>query len=906
MNKKNWIRVISAFLMTICMMISLMPATFFADKIEREIPEEAIYLSTPEDVLKLAEDCKVNTWSQDKTIVLSNDIDMTGYAFYGIPTFGGLLIGNNFTIKGLHMEAEGSVAGMFRYIQKTGIVEDLKVQGDIQPTGSGSIVGGIAGKNAGELRNCSFEGTVAGIEYIGGIVGINDVTGLIEDCRMQGMVYGNHFVGGIAGENHGVVRNTRNDAQVNTLSKQNSVALDDITLDSLANTENASTTTDIGGVAGANSGVIRGCTNYAAVGYQHMGYNIGGIVGTQNGYVVDCVNHGQIQGRKEIGGIVGHMEPNIVLKYDADSLQMLSSQMDSMEKSITKVENTLKSTGQSTDEQDSALEDEMNRLSDAMDALSGSYDKESGNVDKDRYDAAMNEFSDSFRDAYKESVNLQESTPSTMADVANQLGGIVSQMETMLDTLSNADENLGVSIEDISDKDTLEDTLGKIANCTNYGKVSGDLNVGGIAGILAEENDLDVYQDTEIIGEVSLNVTYETRAVVRGCKNTATVSVSKQNAGGISGSMITGVILESDNFGNIDALNADYVGGIAGDSSTIIRNCTSKAMLAGDTYVGGIAGKAKEVTDCYAFVEVAAATEKAGAVIGYTESLPDGEDDAIRGNIFFISGTSYGGIDGISYTGATDEVDMAAFLQLPDLDEAFQTVQIIFSEDGQADIVKTIGVGESLPLSEVPVRMVKEGEEYDWEFVPAVTSETLGMGELADIIYVSEDTLTNVLFDQVYEVSFDTKGSVISAAQRTESNRSILLAVGSFAKNTTLEMQDILAGEAQINGEAALVNYQVVLSNSGVEYLHFLLPEGAEADMVKLFVKDNTGNWGEREFVAEGSYIVFAFDSADTGFALVEDTSIKVMKAAVLAGGIFVLGVVLSLIVKSRKRKNSK
>ena len=62
-----------------------------------------------------------------------------------------------------------------------------------------------------------------------------------------------------------------------------------------------------------------------------MGYNVGGIVGRQGGYISGCVNHGQILGRKDVGGIVGQAEPYIVLMYSSDSLQDLDTALNDMQ-----------------------------------------------------------------------------------------------------------------------------------------------------------------------------------------------------------------------------------------------------------------------------------------------------------------------------------------------------------------------------------------------------------------------------------------------------------------------------------------------------------------------------------------------------------------------------------------------
>ena len=70
--------------------------------------------------------------------------------------------------------------------------------------------------------------------------------------------------------------------------------------------------TDIGGIAGFSNGVIQSCKNVGNVGYEHMGYNVGGIVGRQSGYLDGCKNTGIVNGRKDVGGIAGQLEPRCV------------------------------------------------------------------------------------------------------------------------------------------------------------------------------------------------------------------------------------------------------------------------------------------------------------------------------------------------------------------------------------------------------------------------------------------------------------------------------------------------------------------------------------------------------------------------------------------------------------------
>ncbi len=917
---------LAVFSLIMCMMLSCIPMQFYAveineteiseENLESEIPEDAILLSTEEDLLEFAENCRVDTWSVGKTVILQNDIELKSSKFQGIPTFGGLFLGQGNAIRGLYIEEEGSTMGFFRYLQESAIVYNLLLEGTINPAGSRCVVGGFVGENAGALINCSFKGTVSGLEQVGGIAGNNITTGVLQNCRVEGTVHGTHFVGGLVGENHGVIRNSTNHAEVNTKSVENMISIEDITMESLVTTEISNTATDIGGIAGISSGVIRSCINNGPVGYKNMGNNVGGIVGSQKGYVVDCINYADIQGRKEVGGIAGQMEPNIVLDYDTDSLQILSSKMNTLERSLDSIGNDLDTGSSELNTQLSGLETDLIQIKNAMNALNSDMSNELGdlgnledfenfegfeNWENDFSTAAQNDLSSALSSMYTRSQNINNSMNSTSQSVVSQMEGVVSQIDSVMSTVGNMDANLNLSIEDISGQDTVEDTLGKVANSMNYGTIKADYNAGGIAGVIAEENDLDEYEDTNITGEISLNAQYQTRAVIRGCKNLGTVDVNKQNAGGIVGQMAMGAVFESVNLGNIDALIADYVGGIAGRSSTIIRDSSSRAIISGDTYVGGIVGEGNEVTGCYAFVDIAAYTEKAGAIAGYTKELPNSEESAISENYYFIAGSDVGGIDGIIYTGATDKLELEEFLLVEGLDEAFQTVTVRFEVEGQNSVEIKVKPGESISMDKVPVLSTEYASEYMWEVVPAVASEVLGMGETATTEYLSEADLNTILFDQVYEAALDAKGTVVKSADKNENNLAVLLAEGVFARETILEMKDNLSKEAEVDGKAAIVNWNVTLSNTGVEHLHYLIPEDMDAEKVVLYVKDASGVWMEREFVIESSYIVFEFADGEIAFALVTDiwaVALDIVKIVVVAA------VVIGAVVLVRKKKN--
>ena len=523
----------------LCLLIVLLvPVTVLAETPEKTEPVESrtIEIKTSEEFLTFAESCRLDSYSRNLKVELKGNIDLTGADFRGIPIFCGSFDGNGYSITGLRIAGSGSVLGLFRYLTDTAEVKDLTVSGDIQPQGSRSTVGGIAGSNAGRIENCSFSGTVSGGEWIGGIAGVNEVTGILADCSVSGSVYGNHFVGGIAGTNSGVIRKCKNFAEINTTPQQNSVDISDITIDTLTGSEAANTVTDIGGIAGSSSGVIRNCMNRADVGYKHMGYNIGGIAGSQTGYITDCENHGAVSGRKEVGGIVGHMEPAMQMIYSEDTLQILREQLDTMGKLTERASANAQYGAGSLSSQIAQIQDQTETAMDAIGALLPDTESPEPEIpDADAILAAQNALSSSMSNIESSLRSISATAQNTAGALSGDLQAISDQASAMSETVNGATETLGGSVTDISDADTATDLTGKVQSCENSGAVLADRNAGGIAGAIALENDLDPEDDVQVTGELSLNFDSELRAVILSCKNKGAVTVTKQNGGGIAG-----------------------------------------------------------------------------------------------------------------------------------------------------------------------------------------------------------------------------------------------------------------------------------------------------------------------------------------------------------------------------------
>lgn len=1042
---KHFAKRLLAAALCLCLTVSALPVPVLAEA-DSSAMQETFHISTADDLLQLAQNCRLDSWSQNRTVVLDADIDLTGVAFEGIPSFGGNLEGQNHIISGLSLTVSGSVRGLFRYIQQGAVVRDLHVSGTVSPAGTRATVGGIAGQNAGTIENCSFDGTVTGTTQIGGIAGINTVTGILTGCSVSGSVYGSHFIGGAAGQNDGVISACTNDAGINTTVSQNEVSLEDLTLEDMLKTERAADITDIGGIAGNSAGVIRACVNRGTVGYQHIGYNVGGIAGSQTGYIEGCVNYGEINARKEGGGIVGQMEPSGILQYNQDTLQQLRGELNTLQGLMDKATSDASA---SSSELTSQLTDLQNRVTSARNAVDTLLEQVANGIDISTQDITITDLTkltgsgtatggvgsgvagggsastDVDVDITPESTPTPEpepapapeapsapeaaptpeptpapetspapeSTPVPQADpqpeapagdsaaetddagtessplphgrprrnapsldvdidqsiqagAGTGIGGSVShdgnvtidgdltltvpsielnnrdaitaarsslngsltsivdgvgalntdtgnhtqaliqdiqaitdQINKIGNTLLGAAENTGNStlFEDVSDSDTEGDTEGKVFNCTNAGPVSADINAGGITGAMARENDLDPEDDTRISGSSSLNATYKSRIVLRSCSNTGTVTVKKQCAGGIVGSMDMGTVIQCTNFADLSEDTADYVGGIAGQSKSAIRQSSAKCRLEGRRYVGGIAGSGSTLTDCRSMV-LADGEEWVGAVAGGLENgsslsglLQDSESEQ-SGN-YFVSET-LGGIDGVSYAGQAEPLsfdDFAALAVQEHLPETFSTVTLTFVADGA--VIQTIPVeyGSSFDTAGLPDIPAKDGCTARWADFDA----------------------GHIVFDETVNAVYTPFVSVIESAEQRD-GRAMLLAEGAFGEGTLSLTQSDAAPAALTVTESW--QFALPSGTTGEVRLHYL-PTDTNTD---IYLRGADGSWRKADVTEDGSYLVFAIrDGEDTLAAVARPT----LPLPLLVGGGAAALLLLALAIRAGRRR---
>ena len=425
------------------------------DEIKEEIKYERIDISTPEEFAAFASQCYIDAWSKNKYVSLRADIDLSGTQIKLVPVFNGVFDGVGHTISGFDYMGDGYVVGLFRYVGRDGLIQNLTVKGAVASENEKECMGSICGINHGTIKNCTFQGTVSGRDTIGGIAGINEGTGTIAGCAVKGRITGYYSTGGIVGINHGALNNCTNRAGINDNSEW--VEQDDEMGTGMGILESLTTHddnelysgVDTGGIAGFSDGVISRCANSGTVGYEHTGYNIGGIAGRQSGVVSLCTNSGTVYGRKDIGGIVGQMEPFIEID-EAESLRNAINKLhDIVEKTI----------------------DDMDA---ASDGVKGDVDKMQSYADSaiDSGDVLVTQITD-FVDENVDEVNT---VSARMEHIIDMLPDVLNHVSAAGDRMSDLNDTAKQLSEDLAVLDKLDDN---VYDETDYSRLSLLSTVGG-------------------------------------------------------------------------------------------------------------------------------------------------------------------------------------------------------------------------------------------------------------------------------------------------------------------------------------------------------------------------------------------------------------------------------------------
>jgi len=868
--KKRIIPAGLSLILIIMTVISIMPINVSA-----EDSLNVIEISRVNELIEFANKCKYDSYSKDKIVKLTADIDVSGSDFKGISYFAGTFDGGSHIISGFNVDYKGSDFGFFRYIAESGFITNLNISGSINVTGSQENIGGIAGVNKGVINESSFSGKVNASTATGAIAGYNHENAKIVSCTSDADILATNQTGGIAGVNDGLISSCTSKSRVNTQELDTTLDIGGVDVGTLNLTQNVIDRNDMGGIAGESTGIISDCVNYGKIGFAHTGYNVGGIAGKQSGKVITCSNEGEIYGRKDVGGIVGQAEPDIESEYLNDRVDDVQSSIDIINSTLNNMSSSMNNASSDVKSYTENIIDQYKELLDKL------QDKLNGNNDNDE---KIEDFVDDISKDIENSTvaddihGLADTVDSEIRTIADSIERISAQIKNIGNTVTEtmdvvtSDDNY---IEDISSADSAQNSDGVIAKSVNRGAVHGDINAGGIAGTMNVEYDVDPEYDLDITETTNVRLRSTVSDVVIYCINYGEVNLKKDCAGGIVGLQELGLVYGSEGYGTVKSETGNYAGGIAGNSASAITDSYSLCNVESEDYTGGICGKGYTMQNCISIPAILGDGEAKGSLAGIIES--DGE---VSTNIFVND--IYGGIDDINYSGKADSASYEAVMAMENIPDGFHRVTLVFKADGNVIDTKNIAYNANLGVSELPSIPDKDGYYAQWP-------ENI----------VSKPILQNTVVEAEYHVWIESVAGDIAS----QNDKPLFIAEGKFYDDNKITLSkcdtDNLSGDIEYSYAWKMRGTDV--KDKGTKTCHFYIKNTSGSSEV--WYRDNADSgWVKADAKEHGSYMT-AEIPYEADFAVIHKESSNMIYY--ICGGAAACIIVLAvIIIKKRKKRN--
>lgn len=868
--KKRIIPAGLSLILIIMTVISIMPINVSA-----EDSLNVIEISRVNELIEFANKCKYDSYSKDKIVKLTADIDVSGSDFKGISYFAGTFDGGSHIISGFNVDYKGSDFGFFRYIAESGFITNLNISGSINVTGSQENIGGIAGVNKGVINESSFSGKVNASTATGAIAGYNHENAKIVSCTSDADILATNQTGGIAGVNDGLISSCTSKSRVNTQELDTTLDIGGVDVGTLNLTQNVIDRNDMGGIAGESTGIISDCVNYGKIGFAHTGYNVGGIAGKQSGKVITCSNEGEIYGRKDVGGIVGQAEPDIESEYLNDRVDDVQSSIDIINSTLNNMSSSMNNASSDVKSYTENIIDQYKELLDKL------QDKLNGNNDNDE---KIEDFVDDISKDIENSTvaddihGLADTVDSEIRTIADSIERISAQIKNIGNTVTEtmdvvtSDDNY---IEDISSADSAQNSDGVIAKSVNRGAVHGDINAGGIAGTMNVEYDVDPEYDLDITETTNVRLRSTVSDVVIYCINYGEVNLKKDCAGGIVGLQELGLVYGSEGYGTVKSETGNYAGGIAGNSASAITDSYSLCNVESEDYTGGICGKGYTMQNCISIPAILGDGEAKGSLAGIIES--DGE---VSTNIFVND--IYGGIDDINYSGKADSASYEAVMAMENIPDGFHRVTLVFKADGNVIDTKNIAYNANLGVSELPSIPDKDGYYAQWP-------ENI----------VSKPILQNTVVEAEYHVWIESVAGDIAS----QNDKPLFIAEGKFYDDNKITLSkcdtDNLSGDIEYSYAWKMRGTDV--KDKGTKTCHFYIKNTSGSSEV--WYRDNADSgWVKADAKEHGSYMT-AEIPYEADFAVIHKESSN-MIYYICGGAVACIIVLAVIIIKKRKKRN--
>lgn len=868
--KKRIIPAGLSLILIIMTVISIMPINVSA-----EDSLNVIEISRVNELIEFANKCKYDSYSKDKIVKLTADIDVSGSDFKGISYFAGTFDGGSHIISGFNVDYKGSDFGFFRYIAESGFITNLNISGSINVTGSQKNIGGIAGVNKGVINESSFSGKVNASTATGAIAGYNHENAKIVSCTSDADILATNQTGGIAGVNDGLISSCTSKSRVNTQELDTTLDIGGVDVGTLNLTQNVIDRNDMGGIAGESTGIISDCVNYGKIGFAHTGYNVGGIAGKQSGKVITCSNEGEIYGRKDVGGIVGQAEPDIESEYLNDRVDDVQSSIDIINSTLNNMSSSMNNASSDVKSYTENIIDQYKELLDKL------QDKLNGNNDNDE---KIEDFVDDISKDIENSTvaddihGVADTVDSEIRTIADSIERISAQIKNIGNTVTETMDVVTSDddyIEDISSADSAQNSDGVIAKSVNRGAVHGDINAGGIAGTMNVEYDVDPEYDLDITETTNVRLRSTVSDVVIYCINYGEVNSKKDCAGGIVGLQELGLVYGSEGYGTVKSETGNYAGGIAGNSASAITDSYSLCNVESEDYTGGICGKGYTMQNCISIPAILGDGEAKGSLAGIIES--DGE---VSTNIFVND--IYGGIDDINYSGKADSASYEAVMAMENIPDGFHRVTLVFKADGNVIDTKNIAYNANLGVSELPSIPDKDGYYAQWP-------ENI----------VSKPILQNTVVEAEYHVWVESVAGDIAS----QNDKPLFIAEGKFYDDNKITLSkcdtDNLSGDIEYSYAWKMRGTDV--KDKGTKTCHFYIKNTSGSSEV--WYRDNADSgWVKADAKEHGSYMTSEIPY-EADFAVIHKESSNMIYY--ICGGAAACIIVLAvIIIKKRKKRN--
>ncbi len=331
---------------------------------------------------------------------------------------------------------------------------------------------------------------------------------------------------------------------------------------------------------------------------------------------------------------------------------------------------------------------------------------------KDNINDISDKLFDSFSSISTEIETLRQTTHQKSKKLTADIGQISEKFNTIMNMMVSKIEdvtNEGREIEDVivdaSNEDLERTKEGKIDDCTNFGNIEADRNVGGIVGTMGIEFTKD--PEDELKKPDSLNFKYITKDIVISCVNDGETVGKKDCVGGVVGCSEIGTVYKCEGYGRTESTDGNYVGGVAGKSNSMISESYGKCSAVGKRFVGGVAGRAKTVSSCLSIAEVSG-DESVGAILGEAD-----KEGKISLNAFIDNGI--GAVDGISYDNNAEPITYDELKSRTNIPKRFVSFTVTFVADGRIVEKRDIEYDSDTYLISYPKVPNKRGYYGRWK-----------------------------------------------------------------------------------------------------------------------------------------------------------------------------------------------